>query len=79
MTKILNFVYLEMPRVIILTKIDKFCTSIDTIYQNSAVAEAAMDICAKIPAVKLSDIYPVKNYTHEASTGDSLDLLILGI
>ncbi|XP_053332636.1 interferon-induced protein 44-like isoform X2 [Clarias gariepinus] len=72
--------HLNMPQVIIMTKVDLVCPlvhhDIKKIYTSKRIKEK-MQECSNILGLPMNYIFPVKNYHEEIDTEDDMDLLIL--
>ncbi|KAM9455073.1 interferon-induced protein 44-like isoform 1-T2 [Clarias gariepinus] len=72
--------HLNMPQVIIMTKVDLVCPlvhhDIKKIYTSKRIKEK-MQKCSNLLGIPMNHIFPVKNYHEEIDTEDDMDLLIL--
>uniref|UniRef100_A0A8C2F2V8 Interferon-induced protein 44-like n=1 Tax=Cyprinus carpio TaxID=7962 RepID=A0A8C2F2V8_CYPCA len=71
---------LEIPQVIIMTKVDEACPlvrdNLRNIYTSKKIKEK-MQECSNSVGVPMSHIFPVKNYHEEIDTQKDVDVLIL--
>ncbi|XP_076879287.1 interferon-induced protein 44-like isoform X1 [Brachyhypopomus gauderio] len=71
---------LEMPQVIIMTRVDEACPLVKEdlrkVYTSKKIKEK-MQECSNCLGVPMNHIFPVKNYHEEIDTDDDMDILIL--
>ncbi|XP_041661257.1 interferon-induced protein 44-like [Cheilinus undulatus] len=73
---------LEIPQVVVLTKIDQACPEINKdlkcVYKDKALKEKIEEFSANTGIPK-NYIFPVKNYSEEIDLNDDIDCLILSV
>uniref|UniRef100_A0A6J0V9N4 Interferon-induced protein 44-like isoform X1 n=1 Tax=Pogona vitticeps TaxID=103695 RepID=A0A6J0V9N4_9SAUR len=71
---------LDVPQIILLTKVDEICSSVkqnvSNVYRSQAVHEQ-MQIASVKFGIPLSLIVPIKNYCFETELENNVDILIL--
>ncbi|MED6243885.1 hypothetical protein ATANTOWER_029245 [Ataeniobius toweri] len=73
---------LNIPQVVIVTKIDQFCPEIEEDLKNVykvADLKKKMETFSADVGVPMNCIFPVKNYHEEIDLKDEVDLLILSV
>uniref|UniRef100_H9GQ56 G domain-containing protein n=1 Tax=Anolis carolinensis TaxID=28377 RepID=H9GQ56_ANOCA len=70
----------DIPQLVILTKVDEVCPSLEKNISNvyrSKVVETKMQFTAERLGIPLCNIVPVKNYCSELELKENVDILIL--
>lgn len=76
----MNFVFVDIPLLVLVTKIDKVCSDVDKdveeVFFSSAVKKT-VDKVSDVIAIPRSHVLPVKNYEKERTLQNNLSILAM--
>uniref|UniRef100_A0A3B3QYX1 G domain-containing protein n=1 Tax=Paramormyrops kingsleyae TaxID=1676925 RepID=A0A3B3QYX1_9TELE len=72
--------FLEVPLLVLLTQVDKACPHVEkdlkNVYRSCYIRDLIFNVSDRL-GIPVSQVLPVKNYSHEIELNDNCDILLL--